>query len=204
MNNDDTLINNLDPSTADYIQAKKISSETLELIKLKVDDFNQRARKKGKPPLSYEDAFHIFYLSLLTGFTCEYCGQKMYVHAPKITGLAFSFDHKIPLSKGGSNDPSNISVVHTRCNILKMDMNADDFKEILKEKGTEWARTEYLEKKGISAKLKFELNEICETCEYLSDVKGCLLGGIEKIRYSITDSSICGDYEERGGSHGNY
>lgn len=44
-----------------------------------------------------------------------------------------SLDHIVPLSKGGSNDPSNIRFVHMAANRFKMDISDNDLLELAKD-----------------------------------------------------------------------
>ena len=38
-------------------------------------------------------------------------------------------DHKVPQSKGGTNDTYNLQAVHTRCNLLKWNRSDDEARE---------------------------------------------------------------------------
>lgn len=48
------------------------------------------------------------------GWKCEYCGTEL-------NELTASVDHKIPLSKGGTTDRSNLIAACSRCNMQKAD-----------------------------------------------------------------------------------
>lgn len=57
---------------------------------------------------------------------CEICGKP--VKFKKMT-----VDHKIPLSKGGTNDLSNLQLAHLTCNRAKADMLTDEFAELAEQ-----------------------------------------------------------------------
>jgi 5-methylcytosine-specific restriction endonuclease McrA len=46
------------------------------------------------------------------GMRCYLCGRK-------VTRQTLSFDHAIPLSRGGEHSPSNLRVTHLKCNLRK-------------------------------------------------------------------------------------
>jgi 5-methylcytosine-specific restriction endonuclease McrA len=52
---------------------------------------------------------------------CVYCGHDL-----RDTG--YHADHRIPLSKGGTNDSGNIQLTCPKCNLRKRDMMPEDFK----------------------------------------------------------------------------
>lgn len=56
---------------------------------------------------------------------CALCGEP--VKFKKMT-----VDHKIPLSKGGTNDISNLQLAHLICNRTKADLVSDEFVELAK------------------------------------------------------------------------
>lgn len=56
---------------------------------------------------------------------CAICGKP--VKFKKMT-----VDHKIPLSKGGTNDISNLQLAHLICNRAKTDLVSDEFVELAK------------------------------------------------------------------------
>lgn len=82
--------------------------------------------------ITKNDLLNILKLSMNDGFKCKYC-EKLLVQIssdPQIKDV-YSFDHKIPLTEGGTNDPQNIHVVCHECNIIKGTMTdgtfTDDF-----------------------------------------------------------------------------
>lgn len=62
---------------------------------------------------------------LRDGFICQICGiepTKLNRFALDIPDLSkLSIDHKIPVSKGGTNDPSNLQCACRKCNAIKSD-----------------------------------------------------------------------------------
>lgn len=68
---------------------------------------NMRVTKKLKEQI-FKDA----------NYQCEYCGVQL-------TESNSSIDHKIPLSKGGTSDPSNLVAACNKCNMLKADKIID-------------------------------------------------------------------------------
>ncbi|MDP5277200.1 HNH endonuclease [Chengkuizengella axinellae] len=53
-------------------------------------------------------------------YTCFYCGEK---------GGLLEVDHMMPISRGGSNDLSNLTTSCRRCNRQKRDKTVEEFKE---------------------------------------------------------------------------
>lgn len=66
-------------------------------------------------------------------FRCCHCGKKIDI------GHDFSVEHVIPLSKGGSNEPSNMIALCNRCNYLKGNMvyNPKEYYKYLNHKHLE-------------------------------------------------------------------
>ena len=63
---------------------------------------------------------------------CEYCGVKLDINN-------MSIDHKIPLSKGGSNDISNLAAACRSCNMVKADKIIDSIPNpIVKQAAETW------------------------------------------------------------------
>jgi hypothetical protein len=54
-------------------------------------------------------------------FTCQACGAR------NVDGAILEVDHKVPRSKGGSNDPSNLETLCSNCNGGKSDKTEEDF-----------------------------------------------------------------------------
>lgn len=59
---------------------------------------------------------------------CTYCFVSLAEHEGTL-------DHKIPSSRGGSNQLTNISLVCNDCNVRKGDMTHDEFLEFISNKG---------------------------------------------------------------------
>jgi 5-methylcytosine-specific restriction endonuclease McrA len=58
---------------------------------------------------------------------CAYSGRKL------IIGVNVSVDHKIPKSKGGNNDPSNLQFVHRMINVAKYNLLESEFFQLIKD-----------------------------------------------------------------------
>jgi len=54
-----------------------------------------------------------------TGRPCEYCLSPIDLSAPMGTPLAFTADHVIPVSAGGSDRLDNLVPAHFKCNVAK-------------------------------------------------------------------------------------
>jgi len=53
------------------------------------------------------------------GNRCHLCGKKIDLRLSGKDRAGFTFDHVIPVSKGGTNDPENIRPAHFACNIAR-------------------------------------------------------------------------------------
>lgn len=63
---------------------------------------------------------------------CYYCGKKFSKNF-KFSSEKFTFDHAIPISKGGTNDVKNLRVCCLHCNSQKNNMSEQEF--FLKKNG---------------------------------------------------------------------
>lgn len=88
-------------------------SETLEKLTMPDPSRVKRAprRKTVRPWISIRLRFQIFERD---HFTCQYCGRK----APDVV---LTVDHRIPVSRGGTNAESNLLTACLPCNIGKSD-----------------------------------------------------------------------------------
>jgi 5-methylcytosine-specific restriction endonuclease McrA len=55
------------------------------------------------------------------GWVCQLCGEKVDKRATWPSLMSASLDHVIPLSKGGTHEPSNCQLAHFICNSRKGD-----------------------------------------------------------------------------------
>lgn len=53
------------------------------------------------------------------GIACGICGQDVDLTLRYPDLMRGSIDHKLPVARGGTNDPSNLQLVHLRCNFRK-------------------------------------------------------------------------------------
>jgi len=62
-------------------------------------------------------------------FVIEKYGRKCYYCGKPLNKEVFSFDHKIPVSKGGNNSVFNLVPACKRCNHLKGNKTHTQFRE---------------------------------------------------------------------------
>ena len=103
------------------------------LILRRTNSTNKRLNIFGIEPITPDRIRRLFITSIKSGLICSYCGEKMELFAPRENfRMVISVDHIIPLSNGGTNDISNLTVCCTRCNLVKGTMTQDQFVFILK------------------------------------------------------------------------
>jgi len=79
--------------------------------KVRAIGHNQRARKHSAKGTHTASDIRAIYAH--QNGRCYYCGQKV--------GEDYHVDHVVPLSRGGTNDPSNLVIACTHCNLSKND-----------------------------------------------------------------------------------
>lgn len=92
--------------------------------KARVADAQRRARKLNAEGVYTTD--DVENIRLRQENRCVYC-EKEFGAGPN----AFHVDHKTPLSRGGSNDPSNIQVLCPSCNVRKYNRTHEEYLLIL-------------------------------------------------------------------------
>lgn len=94
---------------------------------------HQERRSRKKNAAGKHTGNDIIKIMLYQNNLCVGCGKK--ISKPVKGGeLLATVDHKIPLSKGGSNWPDNLQMLCLQCNIEKNDMNFDEWLKITKER----------------------------------------------------------------------
>lgn len=64
---------------------------------------------------------------------CALCGEPIDYHLPSPHPDSFTIDHIVPLTRGGTDEPSNIQTAHRRCNLAKSDR---DDAAVIRRSGT--------------------------------------------------------------------
>ena len=99
---------------------KEIEKELRDGFERRFRNLINRSKKYGLPIPDKELIWKKVVESYESGFYCEYCREKMEIHSQYHDfSHVWSLDHKIPISEGGSNEPDNIAIVCTRCNLVK-------------------------------------------------------------------------------------
>jgi 5-methylcytosine-specific restriction endonuclease McrA len=85
-----------------------------------VYEAKRRARlRKSKGSYTFQDVERIY---VKQEGLCFYCGVLL--------GNSFHRDHKVPLSRGGTNYPRNIALTCGQCNWRKQNKTASEFKKL--------------------------------------------------------------------------
>lgn len=63
------------------------------------------------------------------GWQCHLCGGKIRKNANRNSPTAPSIDHKIPTSKGGKDDISNMALAHSYCNSKRGNLLLEEIPE---------------------------------------------------------------------------
>lgn len=101
-------------------------------LKYQSDEFQRKKTGPGKIPrkdkttsFKWQDVFR----KIEENPFCYLTGDKLNLSDPK----AFSFDHILPVSKGGSNDFENLGVCTMMANQSKHSMTVDEYIELCKK-----------------------------------------------------------------------
>jgi hypothetical protein len=70
-------------------------------------------RAAGEMTMTVED------LACRDGAKCNICQRKINMNKSGLEPLGPTIDHILPVSKGGTNDPSNLALAHRRCNVSR-------------------------------------------------------------------------------------
>lgn len=111
---------NPEPFRAKYRKWRQENPEKRRALEHK-----RRARIKGNGGSYTVEELHDLWHKQ-NGF-CYYCGELLY----KTLNSVYHIEHKIPISKGGSNDISNIALSCAECNFRKHDKTDEEFLEVL-------------------------------------------------------------------------
>lgn len=84
-----------------------------------------KKKKRKKTPLKQSRAKTKILHELQSGL-CFYCGKSVSLESA-------TKDHRVPISKGGSNEMSNLVMACPRCNIAKGSKSEEEFRLIIKE-----------------------------------------------------------------------
>lgn len=90
--------------------------------KIRADRSTRRAREIGAGPLFTSSVLLVEEENLLRYgvFTCEYCQQEI--------KEIYHLDHKLPLSRGGTNITENLCISCPACNLEKGNKTYDEYK----------------------------------------------------------------------------
>ncbi len=99
----------------------------IELCELKLDEYKARRGKRiwqhRRVSAGYVSGTLRYEVLKRARFRCELCGVSADVRALEV-------DHIVPRNKGGTDDPDNLQALCYRCNSMKRDRDATDFRSV--------------------------------------------------------------------------
>jgi hypothetical protein len=179
--------------------------EDVEAIK----SLNKKKKSDMRNEIRYNKRFEILERD---NFTCQYCGRSR----EKYPDIELTVDHKIPLSKGGSNDDHNLITACYDCNEGKKDRLLDKDKDAILDKinkpevqkiidnglkNTEIREYMASPKSEHNRKLLYQFNkeegEDCPfDCESCMTVNDNFLSCFEMLKEHVEDSEDSDDEEQ--------
>jgi 5-methylcytosine-specific restriction endonuclease McrA len=100
----------------------------------KCDAIDRRGRERKLKNVDREKLWNWFYDQYQRAFYCSYCGVKLSDDSTQDDRI-FTFDHYVPISRGGDNSLSNLELACNACNSVKGRLSADVFVELLETGG---------------------------------------------------------------------
>ena len=100
-------------------RAREYAAEHLE--QRRIYEHNRRARIKGNDGELTPDIANVLFDE--QGGLCYLCGKLLYGRFDDTV----SIEHKIPVSRGGANDVSNIGLAHRSCNSSKYTKTPEEY-----------------------------------------------------------------------------
>ena len=85
-----------------------------------------KERTGGAATKRRKDAYNPHSVFARDGYRCVYCGFQDERNGSD-AGLALHVDHALPLSRGGTDEPSNLVTSCVNCNLRKGDKTVDEF-----------------------------------------------------------------------------
>lgn len=94
-------------------------------------EYNKRAFHMRRAAGQYPTKFEMSLMMCEQDAKCAYCKTLLPLRG-------FHVDHKLPVSRGGTNDRSNLHLTCARCNLLKRTMTHEEFLASKKRRPVQW------------------------------------------------------------------
>lgn len=92
----------------------------------------KRSKQLGIEPPLLDDFIEVMTKCYDQGAKCCYCNRPLHILSTKPLYLdAYSIDHKIPLSEGGTNKIENLAVCCAGCNLAKKTLTAEMYEKTI-------------------------------------------------------------------------
>lgn len=157
----------------DFIKKTKDSNEfDYKTFSRRFKHLKERCKMNNYPEPNI-DVFKGIYIEHLMDikkdFKCFYCGQHLrFKGDAKIKKSVnyedlYTFEHRIPLSKGGTHNKDNIVLSCLSCNVLKDDMDEETFIELIKSIPKELKYKLFQEKSKSSNRISSKFDDFNKT-----------------------------------------
>lgn len=87
--------------------------------KYKIIKSSAQSKRRALEVKTQIEDIDFFWINQRDGGKCQICGRKILFNKHKPHPMSRSYDHIIPLSKGGTHTYSNLQLAHLGCNVKK-------------------------------------------------------------------------------------
>lgn len=162
--------------------------DLVRLFNRKCDSIDRRGRERKLANINRKELWGWFYEQYNKAFYCGYCGIELTDDSSQ-DDRVFTFDHYLPISRGGDNSLSNLELVCNACNSVKGRMNAETFTRMFESGGRNLIVQIYRDYKEPMVP-KVQSDNQCDNC-YHRKAERCDLN-IDVKTANNRDSDWCG------------
>lgn len=138
--------------------------DLMTLFNRKCDTIDRRGREFNLECVDRVKLWDWFCEKYLTAFHCSYCGIELTDDSSQDDRI-FTFDHYVPISRGGDNSLNNLKLACNACNTVKGRLSAEVFGELLKSGGRSLVSKIYLDYREKMV-FKVQSDNQCDNCHH--------------------------------------